>query len=144
MNLREQLIGFEGWRNEAYPDPLTHGEPFTIGVGHCGPEVCKGLVWTNEMIDATLDADIAAKRAQCEAALAPWFAGLNEPRQAALIGMAFQMGINGLLKFHDTLAAIRDERYEHAGECMRASNWARQTPKRALRLSFQIASGEWQ
>jgi lysozyme len=151
MNLRDQLIEFEGWRNAAYPDPLTNGDPWTIGVGHCGPEVFKGLMWADELIGKTLDEDIAKKTAQCKAQFAPWFDALNEPRQAVLIGMCFQIGMGrkgppatGLLAFKQTLAAIRDERYEHAAECMRQSLWARQTPKRALRLAHQMATGSWQ
>lgn len=143
MNLRQQLEAFEGRRKEAYPDPLTHGEPFTIGVGHCGPEVHPGLVWTDEQIDAALDADITEKMSQCRSHF-DWFDRLNEPRQAVVLNMAFQMGMERLLGFHDTLAAIRDERYAHAAECMRQSLWARQTPKRAVRLAHQLETGAWQ
>jgi lysozyme len=149
MSLRQQLIDFEGWERCAYPDPLTRGAPWTIGVGHCGPEVHEHLVWSDDLIGATLDADIAEKTAQCYAHF-PWFGTLNEQRQAVLIGMCFQMGMGkegplatGLLAFQQTLAAIRDERFAHAGECMRQSRWARQTPKRAARLAYQMETGQW-
>lgn len=142
MNLREQLIDFEGWRREAYPDPLTRASPWTIGVGHAGPEVHEGLVWSDEKIGETLTSDIAEKTAQCRENFT-WFDALGEPRQAVLIGMCFQMGMSRLLGFHDTLASIRDERFAHAAECMRQSRWARQTPKRAVRLAHQLESGEW-
>jgi lysozyme len=49
---------FEGTRTEAYPDPATGGAPWTIGVGHTGPEVHKGLVWTDGEVTAALDADL--------------------------------------------------------------------------------------
>lgn len=143
MDTRTQIAGFEGKRTRSYPDPLTGGDPWTIGYGHTGEDVFEGLVWSDAMCEKTLDADIENARAECILNF-PFFDTLNEPRKAVLIGMCFQMGMNGLLKFKDTLAAIRDERYEHAGECMRQSKWARQTPKRAVRLSFQMASGEWQ
>jgi len=142
MNLRDQLIEFEGWKNDAYPDPLTGGAPWTIGVGHTGPEVFQGLHWGNELISAQLDSDIAEKTAQVAAAI-PWFARLNEPRKAVLIGMAFQMGINGLLGFKNTLAAMRDEHWANAAEGMRQSKWGKQTPKRVNRLAHQIEVGEW-
>ena len=142
MNLRNQLISFEDWRLRAYPDPLTGGEPWTIGVGHCGPEVCQGTVWTGAQVGATLDKDIAEKTAQCRAEF-PWFDSLNEPRQAVLVGMCFQMGITGLKKFTNTLAAVRDGHYEHAANGMKNSLWAQQTPMRAHRLADQMALGEW-
>ena len=34
---------FEGLRLEAYPDPGTGGEPWTIGIGHTGREVKRGM-----------------------------------------------------------------------------------------------------
>lgn len=146
MNQRDQLIDFEGWKNEAYPDPLTLGEPFTIGVGHCGPEVHRGLMWADDLISKTLDADIAKADALCRRSF-PWFAALSEPRQAVVRGMCFQMGIGnptrGLLSFAQTLSLIRDERYEDAAEHMRQSRWGKQTPNRVRRLAAQLATGEW-
>ena len=149
MNLRDQLVRLEGWEHEAYPDPLTNGDPWTIGVGHTGPEVCKGLVWTDEKIGATLAADIAIKSKQVQDAL-PWFDQLNEPRQAVLIGMCFQMGIGsaetgkGLLGFVRTLAAVRDAHYALAADGLRSSRWAKQTPRRANLMARQIETGAWQ
>lgn len=50
---------FEGLRLEAYPDPATGGDPWTIGVGHTGPEVQPGLVISEEEADEFLRADLA-------------------------------------------------------------------------------------
>lgn len=41
------IAEFEGLELEAYPDPGTGGEPWTIGVGHTGG-VCKGDSCTEE------------------------------------------------------------------------------------------------
>ena len=142
MNLRDQLIAFEGYRHEAYPDPLTGGAPWTIGVGHTGPEVKPGLVWSNGQIDTALNADIAKFSHQVETAL-PWVMSLDEPRHAVLIGMAFQMGAEGLLKFKRMLSATQDKRYAEAAAEMLTSKWAEQTPVRAKRLANQLVSGEW-
>lgn len=142
MNLRTQLIGFEGIRSQAYPDVLTGGDPWTIGVGHCGPEVCPGLVWSDEQISDALDRDIEEKTQQCQAAF-PWFAALNEPRQAVIIGMCFQMGLDRLKNFVNTLAMVQAGEYGRAADGMRNSRWARQTPKRAIGLAWQMQTGEW-
>ena len=142
MNLREQLIGFEGRESESYPDPLTKGEPWTIGVGHCGPEVCPGLTWSDRQIDETLDHDIEEKTGQCQAAF-PWFDALNAPRQAVIVGMCFQMGMDRLKNFVNTLAAVRAGEYSRAADGLRSSRWARQTPKRAVALARQMETGEW-
>lgn len=53
---------FESCKLKAYPDPGSkNGLPITIGWGHTGPEVHKGLVWTQEKADAVLLEDIAIR-----------------------------------------------------------------------------------
>ena len=143
MNLREQLISFEGYEHEAYPDPISaDGKPFTIGVGHTGPEVHEGLTWTDAQIDSALDVDMA-EAIEAAARTFPWFHTLNEPRQAVLVGMIFQMGLAGTLKFVRTLDDMRDERWANAAEGMRQSKWAKQTPMRVRLLAAQLESGSW-
>jgi lysozyme len=143
MNLRQQLIDFEGYEHEAYPDPISaDGKPFTIGVGHTGPEVHEGLRWTDAQIDAALDVDMA-EAIEAAAKTFPWFHALNEPRQAVLVGMIFQMGLAGTLKFVRTLDDMRDERWANAAEGMRQSKWAKQTPMRVRLLAIQMETGTW-
>lgn len=43
---------------EAYPDPGTGGDPWTIGWGSTGPGIKKGTVWTREMADARFEGDV--------------------------------------------------------------------------------------
>lgn len=46
-------------RFEAYPDPgSTDGKPWTIGWGSTGPDVRKGLIWTQAECNARFDRDI--------------------------------------------------------------------------------------
>lgn len=51
---------FEGLRLESYPDPGTGGDPWTVGVGHTGPEVMPGMTITEEEADEFLRSDVAA------------------------------------------------------------------------------------
>jgi len=74
----------------------------------------------------------------------PWICKLDPARRGVLVNMAFQMGIDGLLGFRNTLATIEKGNYRLASEQMLQSLWARQTPARANRLSVQMASGVWQ
>lgn len=154
MNLRQQLQGFETLVLRAYPDPLTKndpikkGDPWTIGWGHTGPEVKKGLIWTVDQAEAALTADIEKATNACMAHI-PCYPSLNEARQAVLAGMCFQMGIGssdegtGLLGFRHMLQAIEQKRYALAGYYSLQSKWARQTPKRAAQLADQLDRGEW-
>jgi len=133
----------EGRRYVAYPDPLTGGAPWTIGIGHTGPEVHQDTIWTPEQVDQAFARDVSNATAQCRKNFDPWFSQLTEARQAVLIAMTFQLGIGGLLGFKQTLAAVRDEHYALAADRMKDSDWARQTPKRAMRMAAQMASGDW-
>ena len=49
--------------------------------------------------------------------------------------MVYQMGYEGVSKFKETLRLINNENYYAASDEMLDSNWAHQTPERALRLS---------
>jgi lysozyme len=49
--------------------------------------------------------------------------------------MVYQMGYEGVSKFQETLRLINNENYYAASDEMLDSNWAHQTPERALRLS---------
>jgi lysozyme len=57
--------------------------------------------------------------------------------------MAFNMGISGLLEFHDTLAKIQTGDYTGAAKGMLQSKWATQVGDRAHRLAIQMESGVW-
>jgi len=65
-------------------------------------------------------------------------------RQGALMNMAFQMGINGVMAFQDTLAKVQASDYAAAADRMLQSKWATQTPERANRLAKQMREGTWQ
>ena len=44
---------------EAYPDPGTGADPWTIGWGATGPGIGPGTVWTQEQCDNRLEEDVA-------------------------------------------------------------------------------------
>jgi lysozyme len=51
------------------------------------------------------------------------------------------MGLAGLLQFTNTLAAVREGRYEDAASGMLTSLWARQVGPRATRLAEMMRTG---
>jgi lysozyme len=139
MNLKDMLEDEEGRVRHAYKDSRGY---WTIGVGRLIDER-KGGGLSDEEIDFLLANDIAAKTHEVLMHL-PWVANLSEQRQAVIIGMAFQMGVPGLLQFKNTLRAVQDEHWADAAEHMRQSFWAQQTPARARRMAYQMETGEWQ
>ena len=139
MNVVEQLRELEGVVPHAYQDHLGF---WTIGVGRL-IDKRKGGGLSADEIEYLLANDVRRCRAALRKEL-PWIDRLNEPRQAVLIGMAFQMGVSGLLEFKQTLRAVEDERWPTAAAEMMRSKWAQQTPKRAHLMARQMESGEWQ
>jgi lysozyme len=53
----QDIIGHEGKENVAYWD--ADGGVWTIGVGHTGPEVRAGLVWTDAQVMDALRVDVS-------------------------------------------------------------------------------------
>ena len=138
MDLKSQLLREEGAESCAYQDSLGF---WTIGVGRL-IDSRKGGGLSPDEIDMLLENDIKRNYEAVLAAL-PWMEKLNDARQAVLIGMAFQMGIGGLLKFKRALGSIEDGQYSEAAMEMLDSLWAQQTPERAKRLAKQMETGEW-
>ncbi len=137
----EQLTRDEGRVKTAYPDHLGW---LTIGVGRCVDPRRKGCGLRDSEIDLLLTNDLAEYHTELTQAF-PWFARLNPARQGALINMRHQLGMAGLQGFPRMLNALRDEHWHDAEYHALDSKWARvQTPQRARRIAYQLASGEWQ
>ena len=66
---------------------------------------------------------------------------LNEARENVLINMAFNLGVNGLLKFKKMIAALEVGNYNEASIQMMDSKWARQVGSRAKELAEQMKTG---
>ena len=139
QNLIKQLRDEEGEVLSAYQDHLGF---WTIGVGHL-IDKRKGGAISPYISRLLLESDIADKASDLYKSL-PWWRDLDEVRQAVLLGMAFQMGINGLLGFKNTLAMVKSGNCAGAANGMLNSLWAKQTPARAKRMSEQMRTGEWQ
>lgn len=133
----------EGCRLEAYPDPLSHAEPYTIGYGHTGG-IKPGEKWTQEQADDALANDIAKVKAELTQHLSWWQEDLDDLRQDVLVNMGFNMGVPGLMKFVNTLSSIRAHEWQRAHDGMLQSAWARQVGRRAQRLAQQMLTGEHQ
>jgi lysozyme len=126
----------EGVVPYAYEDHLGF---LTIGVGRL-IDKRKGGRLTQDEIDYLLKNDIREKTAELEASL-PWVRDLDEVRHRALVNMAFQLGVAGLLGFVTTLGLLKEKNYHEAAMQMLKSKWASQTPARARRIAQMIDLG---
>lgn len=136
MTLREQLIRDEGLRLKPYQD--TEGK-WTIGVGRNLSDV--GLTYGE--CEYLLENDIVRARAGVLARI-DFSHRLDEVRREALVNMAFNLGINGLLGFKKFLTALEMGDWAQAAHEMLDSKWHQQVGLRAERLAEQIRSGTWQ
>ena len=137
--LEDQLRRDEGERLSAYQDHLGF---WTIGIGRLIDSRRGGGISTDEST-MLLRNDIARIRVELLQRL-PWFVHLDPVRQGVLMNMTFQLGINGVMAFQDTLAKVQASDYAAAADRMLQSKWATQTPERANRLAKQMREGVWQ
>lgn len=133
--LVSQLRRHEGLRLKPYRD--TVGK-LTIGVGRNLDDV--GI--SHDESDVLLANDMARAESDLRRTL-PWFDGLDSVRQAALVNMAFNLGMVRLLGFQRALRAMAAEDYTRASAEFLDSKWARQVGQRAVEVAGMIRTGTW-
>ena len=126
-----QIKLHEGFRANPYPDPL-HGWSVPT-FGH-------GLTYITEAESEFIVAQrIANIHRRLDRAI-DFYGSAPEHIQHALVEMAYQMGVGGLLKFRNMLGALRAAKYREAYEHALCSRWARQTPNRAKTVAGKLLS----
>jgi lysozyme len=103
---------------EAYPDPGSGDDPWTIGWGATGAGIARGTVWTQAQCDARLEADLALYAEEVARALdgAP-----TSPAQFdALVSFHFNTGAIG----RATLT-VRHKAGDYAGAAAEFARWNR-------------------
>jgi len=107
---------FEGCRLEAYPDPETGSDPWTIGWGATrhfdGAAVKRGDTITQAVADEMLDSHVRDVLAPRLAKSVPGWSRLSASQQAALLSFAYNVGAGfyGASGFDTISAALRDGR----------------------------------
>lgn len=132
-DLKKQLILHEGLRLKPY---RCSANKLTIGVGHNLDD--KPI--SEKAAEVILEDDINDCLKDLDKSL-PWWRSLSEARQRVLVDMCFNLGIQGLLKFNQTLTAIKSGEYEKAVQCMGESLWAKQVGRRAVKLQEMMRNG---
>ena len=127
MNIKDLLIKHEGLRLYAYKDTVNKT---TIGVGRNLED--RGI--TREEALLMLDNDIKDFTNQLSERLY-WFDAQPDKVKLVLVNMAFNLGLAGLLQFHNTLEHLKNGNYELASKEMLDSRWAKQVGNRAIELS---------
>lgn len=103
---------------EAYPDPATKADPWTIGYGQTGADVKRGTVWTKPQCEARLLDELNREYGPQVMRLT---AGHGTPAQlAALVSFAFNVGLGNLKT--STLLRKHNEG-DHAGAQAQFARW---------------------
>jgi lysozyme len=128
-------------------NPLSGDEQLTI-FGQILPDadVIRRLMFSalsTEHVELLFLNDVAKAEELCHKHLP--MSELNDARKAVFINMVFQMGVNGVLKFEDTVRFAGRGEFDLCATAMLDSKWFRlDSPGRAQELSDQMLSGEWQ
>ena len=138
--LKEQIKEHEGFVPRTYSDSLGKR---TIGFGHLCVEPEQwddDKEYTREELERVFDKDFeeALKNAETLIGDRP----VNFVAKQVLIEMVFQLGIGGVGKFKKMWSALHSENYGEASFQMMDSLWAKQTPKRAAKLSAKMRSAK--
>ena len=133
--IKEQLVRHEGLRLKPYR--CTAGK-LTIGIGRnlddCGISQSEAYIM--------LINDIMNCEKQLQSKIPDIYNGLDEVRKSVLLNMCFNLGINGLLGFKNTLAFVKAGDWERAANNMLVSRWAKQVGRRAIELSELMRKGK--
>lgn len=121
----------EGFRPYPYKDTTSHT---TVGYGwnldSALPERLASVIlqWQLDELEFDLQSE-------------DWFRACDPNRQSVLLDMAFNMGVHGLLQFHNFLAACVAKDWQAAHDQMLQSTWANQVGQRAQRLAQIMLTG---
>lgn len=123
----KRLMTEEGFRSHPYAD--TRGIE-TIGFGTAigeGISRAEGELLLRERLGTTWD-ELGDE--------------LPRIRNSALLDLAYQVGVRGVLEFHDMIAALRRGDCQAARKAALDSLWASQTPDRAHRVAAMLCGPE--
>jgi lysozyme len=133
--IKEQLVRHEGLRLKPYR--CTAGK-LTIGIGRnlddCGISQSEAYVM--------LINDIMNCEKKLQSKIPDIYHSLDEVRKSVLLNMCFNLGINDLLGFKNTLAFVKAGDWERAANNMLVSRWAKQVGRRAIELSELMRKGK--
>lgn len=136
--LISRIVEHEGIKKSAYKDSLGY---WTIGCGRLIDEK-KGAGLSIDEIFYLLKNDLV--RCRAELTKYDWFAVQDDTRQGAIIELAFNLGISGLLGFKDTIDALKRKSYAEAVRCLKNSKWSTQVSKaRVDDISWRLMNGRY-
>lgn len=115
---------FEGCRLTAYPDPGSGGDPWTIGWGSTGPDIRRGVVWTQEQADRRLREHVAEFGEGVAKLLGA--APTTQNQFDALVSFAYNLGLGSL---KESTLLRRHKEGSYAGAALEFGRWNKASGK---------------
>lgn len=131
-DLKELLRKHEGWKKFPYTD--TVGK---LSIG-CGRNLTDRGLDDNEIM-FLLEKDIIIAMTDLQS-IFPDFFEFSDRRRVALISLAF-IGKEKLLGFKKMIQAVKDGRWDNAGDEVIESKYAKQVGERALEIAEMLREG---
>ena len=130
---KKEIKKEEGFRMEVYKDTLGFE---TGGYGHKmieGEDIPTDMAGWTKLFER--DFARAVTGAEDVLMLCP---NVHDTARHIVVEMCYQMGSYGVSKFHGMLSALQESDYVTASKEMLDSRWAKQTPKRAMRMAERM------
>lgn len=122
----------EGYRQFVYIDTRgyeTIGYGFNLKEGLSQQECALILELRVQVLDAQLGQ-------------IPWYSNLDQIRAAAILDLAYNLGVAGLLQFHNMIQALQAKSWKQASSELLSSQYATQVPNRCYRLAQILLTGQ--
>lgn len=126
-----RLKAEEGFRDKKYVDAagkMTIGYGFNVDAGISEPEAA-----------ALLEAQ-SITRLQALSGYA-WFKALDDVRASVVLDLSFNLGVTGLLLFHNMIVALGNQDWQAAHDALIDSQAARELPQRYSVLAQLLLNG---
>lgn len=105
-------------RLDAYPDPGSGGDPWTIGWGSTGPGIQRGTIWTQAQADARFDVDVQKFAAKVSDLIGD--APTTPGQFGAMVSFAYNVGTGNLAS--STLLRMH-KAGDYAGAAAQFARW---------------------
>jgi GH24 family phage-related lysozyme (muramidase) len=120
---RKLISSFEGFESQAYPDPASGGDPWTIGYGFTtlnNKPVPPGTTISRQQADLLLDQGINAYAADLAESIPHWDA-MHPDQRSALISFAWNLGLGfyGSEGFTTISRRLRDKDWSNVPNALR-------------------------
>lgn len=135
QNTVEQIKKHEGFRSRPY---YCTAQKLTLGYGRNLDDV--GI--SEQEAEILLINDLTECRAGVKRNIDIRFC--NSVQVDALVNMAYNLGLSGLLAFKKMIRELEAGNFPEAANEMLDSRWASQVPSRAEELALQMVTGQWQ